>query len=1121
MNRRILLSGVLALAAMLFAISPAAALAAPEYDVKATWSDTNLPPGGVGVFDVWVRNIGDASSEEALFVNDELPAGVSATGIHFKNGFGQAIPDDGELYCSGVGTGTVECVFPGSVLPELVQAPGPEAGDVANPTGYMVPVEIEVAIDPGAAGEGINTATVSGGGAGQADTDVDVVPFGTIPAPFGIVPGSYESDFFDAAFPLGQPDRQAGAHPFELRVNFDLNLKTGHKLESTQLKSFPSGSLSAAEATLPRGMISNPEATPKCDPVKFTEKGATKNSTACPANTQVGYLNVATAGNLTLHQALTRVPVYNLEPPKGQVADFGFNGGGYVQGHIFGSLDPGQNYAIKALTPNISTLVPVTGSEVVFWGVPGDPAHDKFRYYPKVQPGNVAVGASFGATSIRPLFTNPSDCGFDNGGTRLRLESYNQPGIFTPVEESPHHHNVNGCDDPRFRFDPDISLQPTSRAAGAPTGLDVHLQVPQRNDEVEDAKKLYAENHDVQGISTPPVKKVVVTLPEGMTLSPSAAQGLQGCSSTEIGLGTDRPVRCPDASQYGTLVLHTPLLPANAQPEGWIYVAKQSDNPFHNFLSIYLVIQEPDRGILVKIPGRLDLDPNTGQITTTFEELPQFPVSDMQMTFKGGVRAGLVEPSTCGRKTIRAEFFSWQDPATPHVVNSSYEVTQKQDGTPCVNSLGERPFRPQLEAGTVENTAGAYSPLVFRLTRSDDDQELSQLSMTLPQGLLAKIAGVAMCPDASIAKAISRTDAGEGALEQLEPSCSASSLIGTTDVGVGVGVPLTYVPGKIYLAGPYHGAPLSVVAITPAVVGPYDLGVIAIRSALRVDPETAQASAITDPFPQIYQGIPVRIRDLRIDLDRPQFSLNPTSCAAKQITASVAGAGGDIFSTLDDSAAELANRFQAADCASLGFRPKFALRLLGGTRRGGHPRLRVTLKMPAGGANIATTSVTLPHSEFLDQGHIKTVCTRIQFKARQCPEGSVYGHAVARTPLFDQPLEGPVYLRSSTHQLPDLVFALRGPASQPVEVDLSGRIDSVNGGIRTTFNQVPDAPVQSFTLSMRGGAKGLIVNSVNLCAKANKATIKLRAQNGRKVKLHPAVKATCGKGARERGRDQP
>lgn len=1117
---------VFALAFVLL-VSAGARAAGPIYDVKATWGDTNLPPGGEGQFSVQVRNIGDGTAEEAFTIKDELPEGVRVTNITWNGGL------ELSFLCTGVGTETATCELPAefsSFVPLLAPAAGGELSSFPSanltPTGYLPPVFIDVAVDEGASGVGTNVATMSGGGA-PPESDVDQVPFTSTPAGFDIVPGSYRADVFRHAYPGEVLSRQAGDHPFEQRVNFDITAESRLGQDGTR-EIPPTGLVRDAEVVLPRGLIGNPEALPKCSQLNFAQPGVAGNATACPADTQVGYLNAPflEGGNRqgrgawsNPNEVITRVPIYNLVPPKGTPVDLGFNAATFVQGHIYAALDPAKNYAIKSVTPNISALTSVRGTEVTIWGVPGDPAHDKFRYYPTVQPGEVRIGAPFTAP-IRPFFTNPMDCGFDNGGARISLDSYQHPGVFTPPQESPDPLNVEGCDDPRFSFAPDISLQPTDAHAEAPTGLDVHLEVPLIDDEVESAEEAYAENGFRKGIATPPIKKAVVTLPEGMTLSPSAAQGLGSCSSAQIGLVSTDPVRfnsdpvtCPSNSQYGTLALHTPILPADAQPEGRIYIAKQNDNAFHNFLSLYLVIEEPDRGILVKIPGRVDLDPQTGRITTTFDELPQFPVSDMTMILKGGVRAGLVEPATCGRKTIEATFYSWQEPGTPHSVQNSYDVTQKPDGSPCVNSLGERPFRPTLDAGTISNAGGSYSPFVMRLTRTDDDQEFSQLGVTLPPGLAAKFAGVGICPDAGIAQAMSRKNAGDGALEQSNPSCPASSLIGTTEVGAGVGVPLTYVPGKVYLAGPYRSAPMSIVVITPAVAGPFDLGVIAVRTALNVNPETAQGSALTDPFPQIFQGIPVRIRDIRLNLDRPGFTLNPTSCAEKQIDAHITGTGGDLASTADDTGTDLTNRFQAADCANLGFKPKLALHLLGGTGRGDHPKLKARVTYPKKGAyaNIARASVALPHSEFLEQSHIKTVCTRVQFAAKQCPAASVYGRAVAKTPLFDAPLKGPVYLRSSSHQLPDLVAVLKGPASQPVEVDLDGRIDSVNGGIRNTFDVVPDAPVETFTLTMQGAKKGLLVNSTDLCAAKNRATAKFTAQNGREITLHPAMQNSCGK----------
>jgi uncharacterized repeat protein (TIGR01451 family) len=1133
---RLRLFGVLAAAALLIGASSASA-AAPRYDVKATWGDTNLVPGGEGQFTIQARNVGDATGNAPLTITDQLPATTTIAAIAWP-----AQSEDLSSLCSGIGTSTLTCAMPASDLGKYAAAPGVAIGTGAldlQPSGYLPKMFVDIAIEPAAAGAQANTATIAGGGAASPDSDLDQVLFSAAQPGFGIVPGSFEADFFDAAYPLGSPARRAGSHPFEFRVDFDLNQRTG--VDSGPACSncryvTSNGLIKDAEVTLPPGMIGNPEALPKCDPVLFASEGSGANSTACPPDTQVGYINVPFTSStlnrgsgqfLNPNSAAERVAVYNLMPPKGTPVDFGFNAGGLVQGHIYAQLDPAQNYAIKTVTPDISSLVTARGAQVTFWGVPADPEHDKFRYYSQRQAKNIAAGAPWGSAPIRPFFTLPMDCGFENGGARIRVDSYENPGQFSDVAETANHLDVAGCDDPRFGFEPEIVLQPTDRHANAPTGLDVHLEVPQGNDEVDSAKELYPEDEhtSAKAIATPPIRKAVVTLPAGMTLNPSAAQGLGSCSLEQIGISpggipNDNPVTCPDSSQYGTLTLHTPILPEDSPPKGFIYIAKQADNPFHNFLALYLVIEEPERGILVKIPGRVDLNEATGQITTTFEDLPQFPVSDIQMSFKSGVRAGLVEPQTCGEKEIRAEVFSWQDPSTAHVITSSYDITQKPDGTPCVNDLAERRFRPTVESGTVSSLAGSYSPFVFRLARSDDDQEFSQLGVKLPEGLTAKFAGVTTCSDAEIARAGARTGTGEGVLEQAQPSCPAASQIGTTEVGAGVGGSLTWVPGRVYLGGPYKGAPLSMVVISPAVIGPFDVGVVAIRTALSVDPETAQGEAQADPFPQIIHGIPVRIRDVRLSLGRANFTLNPTSCAEKRIDTRVTGTGGNLDSSADDPTASLFNRFQASNCARLGFRPKLKFRLYGGTHRRAFPRLKATVTYPKRGAyaNIASAQVRLPKSELIENSHFNTICTRVQFAAEQCPAGSVYGHAVAKTPLFDAPLRGPVYLRSSSHELPDLVAVLRGPTSQPVEIDLDGRVDAVNGGIRNTFEVVPDAPVERFTLTLLGGKKGLFVNSTDLCAKTYRALARFTAHNGRRVTQHPALVASCGRSKKHQGR---
>jgi hypothetical protein len=1078
---------------LVLALGASPAAAAVGWDIKTTWGPTDLPAGGEGLISLTPRNIGDAPSEGQIKVVDHLPPGVTAT----------------EFQTAGLVTDWL-CFGTTTVTCKTSKAMAPPAGNVGSK------IEIKVAISPTASGTHANTAIMSGSDAEQV-VDVDPITFASTPGQFGVIPSSFAGDVFDGPYPSITPERQAGTHPYEFRVDFDLNELYETSTSPSNLGepyTKPIGRLRTVDVTLPRGLIGNPEAAPKCSRPDFLGFGQESfQASGCPSSTQVGTMRVLLSNGFTTWgqgAEWQKVAIYNLEPPPGYPADFGYKIAGFAVGHIFASLDPAQDYAIKATSPFITDVLAVRGVQVKMWGVPGDPRHDAVRANPvafksgttEVDPSVPDWGAPF-AAEVEPFFSLPMDCGVDNGAFQVSVDSWNNQGAFTPKVDSPTDVNVTGCNDPRVRFKPALSLQPTSRAADSPTGLNVDLEVPLRDQAGTEPDLLYPQSGNLHSIDTPPMKKVVVTFPKGMTISTSAAQGLGVCSSAQIGIGNNDPVTCPDSSQYGELTLSTPLLPADEPMKGFIYIAKKGDNPFNNFLSMYFVIEDPSRGLRIKIPGKIDLDPVTGQIVTTFDDLPQFPVSNMRLSFKGGVRSALVNPATCGSKTISATFYSWAAPTTALSSNSSYAVTQKADGSPCVNNLSERPFKPEMSAGTVNPNGGSYSPFIFRMTRSDDDQELSQIGVNLPAGLTAKIAGISRCSDAAIAAAANplRT----GTQEATSPSCPASSQIGTTDVGSGVGVPLTYIPGKVYLAGRYKGSPLSMVVVTPILAGPYDLGVIVVRSALGIDPVTTEVHALTDPFPQIFEGIPVRIRDIRLKLDRSETMLNPTNCGPASIDAHLTGAGGDVNSTADDTAAEISNRFQVGNCASLPFKPALRFNLKGGTKRGDHPALKATLTAPPG-ANMRKVSVALPRAEFLDQSHIGTVCTRVQFAADACPQGSVYGFARAWTPLLDEPVDGPVYLRSSNHQLPDLVMALHGL----IDIEVAGRIDSINGGIRSSFETIPDQPVSKFVLMMKGGGKGLLQNSTDICKAARKVTVLIDGQNGKTADQRPVMKASCG-----------
>jgi hypothetical protein len=622
-----------------------------------------------------------------------------------------------------------------------------------------------------------------------------------------------------------------------------------------------------------------------------------------------------------------------------------------------------------------------------------------------------------------------------------------------------------------------------------------------------------------------------------MTINPSAGEGLGVCTPSQFAAeSVDGDLGgCPDTAKIGSVDIETPLLQEHLA--GDLFIAQQDDprttapgseNPFDSLLALYLVARNEQRGVLVKLPGKVDTDPATGQITTTFDDLPQLPFQTFTLNFREGVRAPLVSPPRCGDFTTEAAFVPWaakdpDNPAPNEVVHdqSTFEISSGVNGTSCPSG-GLPPFKPGLTAGTLNNNAGSYSPFDVRLFRTDEEQEITNFSIKLPPGVIGKLAGVGICSDAALlsAKDPDRT----GAEELASPSCPASSQVGRTNVGAGVGSVLAYAPGKIYLAGPYHGSQLSIAAITAAKVGPFDLGTVVVRQALKINPETAEVfidATGSDPIPHIIDGITVHLRDIRAYVDRPDFVLNPTSCDPTSTASTLLGSGLDFASTADDHPVTVSTRFQAANCASLDFKPKLALSLIGGTKRGDTPRFKAVLTARKGDANIGAARVTLPHSEFLEQSHIKTICTRVQFAAgtvpgEQCPAASVYGYAKAITPLLDEPVEGPVFLRSSSHNLPDLVAALH---SGKINIDLVGRIDSVEGGrIRNTFATVPDAPVSKFTLNMQGGKKGLLVNSTNLCKAKNRAISEFTGQNGKRYDTDPVLKAKCGKKAKSKGK---
>ncbi len=559
----------------------------------------------------------------------------------------------------------------------------------------------------------------------------------------------------------------------------------------------------------------------------------------------------------------------------------------------------------------------------------------------------------------------------------------------------------------------------------------------------------------------------------------------------------DEAPRCPESSKVASGEITTPVLhnPLRAS----VYIASQGDNPFNSLFAGYLVAQ--GSGVMIKVPARIDLDPRSGQIVTTFDNNPQQPFSDLELHFKGGNRGLLTTPTECGTYRSSYELTPWS--GTPPVTNTS-EFTLNEN-------CGAKPFAPGFHAGSSSALAGSFSNFTTQVTRDPGSPALTGISVNLPPGVSARLAGIPSCPDSALASV--PTGPGTGAAQIASPSCPAASQVGTVAAGTGSGLPFYVRTGKVYLAGPYKGAPLSLAVLTPAVAGPFDLGNVPVRVPVTLDPATAQVHAKSDPLPTMLQGVPLELRDVRVVLDRSGFALNPTDCSPEATTGTIEGAGG--------ASASVSDRFQVGECAALGFKPKLSLNFKGGTTRGKHPALTAVLRPRPGDANISNLSVVFPKAEFLDQSHIGTVCTRVQFAADQCPAASAYGTVTATTPLLEEPLQGKVYLRSSSHELPDLVTDLRGPAGRPIRLEAVGRIDSVHGGLRSSFEFIPDAPITRVVLKMKGGRKGLLQNSRNICATTYSATANFGAHNGRAYTAQPALQASCrgkGKGKRHSGR---
>jgi hypothetical protein len=862
-----------------------------------------------------------------------------------------------------------------------------------------------------------------------------------------------------ASFSASQSTAQAGAHP-DLTISLALKTEAGTGLLPATTRE--------VVIDLPPGLAAYPGAIAPCNLAQLmaTNVDDPSNATGCPQDSQVGITEAQLFENNVA--VLINEPLFSMVPPaEGEaVARFGFLGASFPIVIDVGLRSDGD-YGAEVRAVGTASFIPLLSTKSTVWGVPADPSHDTQRITPYEgvhNGGSPEEGKRQSNRSPEPFLSNPTRCGVARP-LKLTVTSYREPE--RPESQEASLPPISGCG--KLHFEPRLSLAPTSRTAAEATGLDT--------------KTTLGQDETVNGNATSALRAARVVFPPELTIAAGAGNGLEACSAAEVGLGTRAPAHCPEAAKVGVVEVETPVL--ERPLHGAVYQRTPSPG---DLLGLWLVVDE--QGLHLKLRGKVHTDPGTGQITTVFDEgtpltegLPQAPVSKISLDVFGGARAPIAAPRRCGTYFAKYEFTPWSG---GKAVAGEAPVTF--DG-----GCDTGGFAPKLSGGSTEPLAGAFSTFLAKLSRETGEQEFSSFSLTLPTGLSAKLAGVALCEGAAAASG----------------DCPAASQVGRVVASAGPGPSPLWIPqpGKeptaIYLSGPYKGAPYSAIAKVPAQVGPFDLGDVITRTALHLDPETAQVTAVADPLPRLLEGIPASLREADAIVDRPGFALNPTNCSAKQISARVTSTEGAV--------ATPSAPFGVAGCKGLGFKPSLTFQLKGKkTNRGAHPALRAVLKARPGDANIARLQVALPHSEFIDQAHFQTICTRVQFAAKQCPAGSVYGHVTAYSPLLGYPLQGPVYLRSSSHKLPDLVAVVRGPDAHPVEFNAVGRVDSVNGGIRATFETFPDAPISKAIVEMQGGKKGLFVNSRDICRFPGRAKVALGAQSGHKLTLHPALRADCG-----------
>ncbi|HEY2766701.1 MAG TPA: hypothetical protein VGI76_00480 [Solirubrobacteraceae bacterium] len=892
-----------------------------------------------------------------------------------------------------------------------------------------------------------------------------------------------------ASDPQGDVFSQAGGHPYAISTTVNLD---SHPDPQEPNIIVPDADVRDIVVHLPPGLLGNPASAARCTGAQLLEANYVKEGTLpwfpeCPVGSQVGVI--------TLHMAAFEAsryltfPVYNMVPPPTVPAEFGFNALG-TPITLDGDVRNGGDFGVTISANEIPVVLPLDGQTITFWGVPGDPKHDSQRCnglhimttgeceVPQVDPeppiAFLRLPTSCPASGVGLKTTAQVDSWIDPGDwLEGELISHLPPGYPAAPGEWGAQEGTTGCES--LPFTPSVAVSPSTAQADTPAGLNIDIALPQEG--------LLSPT----GLGSSDARKMVVTLPAGVAVSPSAAGGLQACSEAQIGLGNGDAPSCPEASKLATVEITTPLLEHGLT--GSVFLAKQNENPFHTLLALYLVAE--GSGVRLKLPGEVKLDPQTGQLITTFDNIPQLPFEHVRVNFNGGSRAPLVNPHACGTYTTSAQITPWSGTGTV-TTTSSFQITSGPGGGPCPS--GGSSFAPSFRAGTTNIQAGAFSPFTLAFFRNDGEQQLGELQVKTPPGLLGTLSNVPLCPE---------PQASTG-------DCSAASQIGGMIVGAGAGATPVYVHGgKIYLTGSYKGSQFGLSIVQEATAGPFDLGRVVVRGQITVDPHTASLTISSDPLPTSLQGIPLDLRVVSVTIDKPNFTFNPTDCNPMQITGTLTSGQG--------AAETVASPFQVTDCQALGFKPKFTVSTNGHTSRLGGASLDAKIAYPKGApqANIAKVKVSLPKQLPSRLTTLQKACPAATFEAgpSHCPAASVVGIARAVTPILPVPLSGPMYFVSHGGEaFPNLIMVLQGYG---VRVDLVGTTFISKTGITSsTFGTVPDVPIDSFELYLPQGPGSALAANGNLCKSKLTMPTSFVAQNGMSFNQNTAIKVTgCAKKA--------